>query len=57
LDSPLPPTDESIMTNIKTGVRLIIDIYGDDLLMTGENEGEIEKVVDKLKQTVLKVVI
>ena len=44
------PTDESIMINHKTGVHLVIGIYVDDLLITGENDDEIEKVIEQLKK-------
>lgn len=42
-------TDECILINHSTGVHIVIGVYVDDLLITGENETEIEKVVDKLK--------
>ncbi|MGI4816548.1 MAG: reverse transcriptase domain-containing protein [Janthinobacterium lividum] len=41
------PSDESIMINQS---RVIIGIYVDDLLITGEDNEEIEKVIDQLKK-------
>lgn len=43
-------TDEFVMINHKTGIHLAIGIYVNDLLITGEDEAEIEKVVNALKQ-------
>lgn len=45
------PTDDSvmIMVNPRTGIHVVIGIYVDDLLITGENVEEIEKVIIKIK--------
>lgn len=43
-------TDESVMMSHPSGVHIVIGIYVDDLLITGENDEEIEKVIAKLKQ-------